>query len=201
MWFCVWCGRLDFCESEWGHCHWLSVCSAAGWLRGVSLQGTPVFVHAGPFANIAHGNSSVLADKIALKLVGPEGFVGKWSWNTQPLPWQETKWWTPLVMCVLVVSLMGQWLRLGSALTSAWRNSSTSNAATPACGLTWWCWWPPSVPWRCMEVGQRWVTAQFTGGLWNLYILVLMVVPMGSFQKDCFRKKLLKGRFAPSKEE
>uniref|UniRef100_A0A8P0S6I1 Monofunctional C1-tetrahydrofolate synthase, mitochondrial n=2 Tax=Canis lupus familiaris TaxID=9615 RepID=A0A8P0S6I1_CANLF len=37
--------------------------------------GTPVFVHAGPFANIAHGNSSVLADKIALKLVGQEGFV------------------------------------------------------------------------------------------------------------------------------
>ena len=26
------------------------------------------FVHAGPFANIAHGNSSILADKIALKL-------------------------------------------------------------------------------------------------------------------------------------
>lgn len=40
-------------------------------------QGTPVFVHAGPFANIAHGNSSVLADKIALKLVGEKGFVGK----------------------------------------------------------------------------------------------------------------------------
>lgn len=36
-----------------------------------------MFVHAGPFANIAHGNSSVLADKIALKLVGEEGFVGK----------------------------------------------------------------------------------------------------------------------------
>ncbi|XP_020842262.1 monofunctional C1-tetrahydrofolate synthase, mitochondrial isoform X2 [Phascolarctos cinereus] len=40
-----------------------------------TLEGTPVFVHAGPFANIAHGNSSVLADKIALKLVGGEGFV------------------------------------------------------------------------------------------------------------------------------
>ena len=39
------------------------------------LEGTPVFVHAGPFANIAHGNSSILADKIALKLVGREGFV------------------------------------------------------------------------------------------------------------------------------
>uniref|UniRef100_A0A2K5XZU3 C-1-tetrahydrofolate synthase, cytoplasmic n=1 Tax=Mandrillus leucophaeus TaxID=9568 RepID=A0A2K5XZU3_MANLE len=40
-----------------------------------TLEGTPVFVHAGPFANIAHGNSSILADRIALKLVGPEGFV------------------------------------------------------------------------------------------------------------------------------
>jgi methylenetetrahydrofolate dehydrogenase (NADP+) / methenyltetrahydrofolate cyclohydrolase / formyltetrahydrofolate synthetase len=38
-----------------------------------TLEGTPVFVHAGPFANIAHGNSSILADKIALKLVGTEG--------------------------------------------------------------------------------------------------------------------------------
>ncbi|XP_058774667.1 formate--tetrahydrofolate ligase [Vicia villosa] len=40
-----------------------------------TLEGTPVFVHAGPFANIAHGNSSIVADKIALKLVGPGGFV------------------------------------------------------------------------------------------------------------------------------
>uniref|UniRef100_A0A8C5I4L4 formate--tetrahydrofolate ligase n=1 Tax=Gouania willdenowi TaxID=441366 RepID=A0A8C5I4L4_GOUWI len=40
-----------------------------------TLEGTPVFVHAGPFANIAHGNSSVLADKLALKLVGEDGFV------------------------------------------------------------------------------------------------------------------------------
>ncbi|KAF9005654.1 FTHFS-domain-containing protein [Cyathus striatus] len=37
-----------------------------------TLQGTPVFVHAGPFANIAHGNSSILADKVALKLAGTE---------------------------------------------------------------------------------------------------------------------------------
>ncbi len=33
-----------------------------------TVEGTPVFVHAGPFANIAHGNSSIIADKIALKL-------------------------------------------------------------------------------------------------------------------------------------
>ena len=33
-----------------------------------TLEGTPVFVHAGPFANIAHGQSSILADRIALKL-------------------------------------------------------------------------------------------------------------------------------------
>ena len=33
-----------------------------------TLEGQAAFVHAGPFANIAHGNSSILADKIALKL-------------------------------------------------------------------------------------------------------------------------------------
>jgi formyltetrahydrofolate synthetase len=40
-----------------------------------TLEGTPAFVHAGPFANIAHGQSSILADQIALKLVGKEGYV------------------------------------------------------------------------------------------------------------------------------
>ena len=34
-----------------------------------TLEGGPAFVHAGPFANIAHGNSSVVADRIALKLL------------------------------------------------------------------------------------------------------------------------------------
>jgi methylenetetrahydrofolate dehydrogenase (NADP+)/methenyltetrahydrofolate cyclohydrolase/formyltetrahydrofolate synthetase len=33
-----------------------------------TLEGQPAFVHAGPFANIAHGNSSIIADKIAVKL-------------------------------------------------------------------------------------------------------------------------------------
>jgi methylenetetrahydrofolate dehydrogenase (NADP+) / methenyltetrahydrofolate cyclohydrolase / formyltetrahydrofolate synthetase len=37
-----------------------------------TLEGTPVFVHAGPFANISIGNSSILADKLALKLTGTE---------------------------------------------------------------------------------------------------------------------------------
>ena len=40
-----------------------------------TLEATPVLVHAGPFANIAHGNSSVLADDVGLKLVGESGFV------------------------------------------------------------------------------------------------------------------------------
>jgi formyltetrahydrofolate synthetase len=40
-----------------------------------TIEGTPVFVHTGPFANIAHGNSSILADQIALKLVGRDGYV------------------------------------------------------------------------------------------------------------------------------
>ena len=33
-----------------------------------TLEGQPAFIHAGPFANIAHGNSSILADRMALKL-------------------------------------------------------------------------------------------------------------------------------------
>jgi methylenetetrahydrofolate dehydrogenase (NADP+)/methenyltetrahydrofolate cyclohydrolase/formyltetrahydrofolate synthetase len=33
-----------------------------------TLEGQPAFVHAGPFANVAHGNSSIVADKIAVKL-------------------------------------------------------------------------------------------------------------------------------------
>jgi len=40
-----------------------------------TVEGTPVFVHAGPFANIAHGNSSIVADQMALKLVGKNGIV------------------------------------------------------------------------------------------------------------------------------
>ena len=33
-----------------------------------TVEGQPATVHAGPFANIAHGNSSIIADQIALKL-------------------------------------------------------------------------------------------------------------------------------------
>ena len=40
-----------------------------------TVENTPAFIHAGPFANIAHGNSSIIADQIALRLVGKDGFV------------------------------------------------------------------------------------------------------------------------------
>ena len=40
-----------------------------------TVEQTPVMVHAGPFANISTGNSSVVADQIALKLVGEDGYV------------------------------------------------------------------------------------------------------------------------------
>ncbi|MGB3905818.1 MAG: formate--tetrahydrofolate ligase [Anaerolineae bacterium] len=39
-----------------------------------TLENSPAFVHAGPFANIAHGNSSIIADMIGLKLV-PDGYL------------------------------------------------------------------------------------------------------------------------------
>jgi formyltetrahydrofolate synthetase len=40
-----------------------------------TLARRPGFVHCGPFANIAQGNSSIIADKIALKLIGEDGYV------------------------------------------------------------------------------------------------------------------------------
>lgn len=53
----------------------LTVLLCPPWCVLQTLEGTPVLVHAGPFANIAHGNSSVIADQIGLKLVGQDGFV------------------------------------------------------------------------------------------------------------------------------
>ena len=49
-----------------------------------TLEGTPALVHAGPFANIAHGNSSVVADMLALKLVGPNVSAQRTSVATAP---------------------------------------------------------------------------------------------------------------------
>ncbi len=40
-----------------------------------TLEGQPVLVHAGPFANISIGASSVIADKIALKLLGTPKYL------------------------------------------------------------------------------------------------------------------------------
>ena len=33
-----------------------------------TLEGTPALVHTGPFANIAHGNSSIIADQIGMSV-------------------------------------------------------------------------------------------------------------------------------------
>ena len=33
-----------------------------------TLEGQPVLMHCGPFANIAHGNNSLIADRSAMKL-------------------------------------------------------------------------------------------------------------------------------------
>jgi formate--tetrahydrofolate ligase len=45
----------------------------------LTTDGTPAFIHAGPFANIAHGTSSVICQKLALKLadfvVNESGFA------------------------------------------------------------------------------------------------------------------------------
>ncbi|XP_058235586.1 C-1-tetrahydrofolate synthase, cytoplasmic isoform X2 [Hemibagrus wyckioides] len=40
-----------------------------------TLEGTPVFLHFSPLADVAWGSPSIMADRMALKLVGPQGFV------------------------------------------------------------------------------------------------------------------------------
>jgi len=39
-----------------------------------TVENTPAFVHAGPFANIAHGNSSIISDQIGLKMLS-DGYI------------------------------------------------------------------------------------------------------------------------------
>ena len=68
-----------------------------------TLEGDPVLVHAGPFANIAHGNSSILADKIALKLVGPEGFVGKSDMSFHDSPDQRYQWYFENIPTLIIM--------------------------------------------------------------------------------------------------
>ena len=45
-----------------------------------TLEGTLMLVHMSPFANIAHVNSSIVANKIALKLVGARWISNSKSW-------------------------------------------------------------------------------------------------------------------------
>ncbi|XP_016372166.1 C-1-tetrahydrofolate synthase, cytoplasmic-like [Sinocyclocheilus rhinocerous] len=40
-----------------------------------TVEGTPVFLHTSPLADTAQGSPSILADKLALKMVGSKGFV------------------------------------------------------------------------------------------------------------------------------
>ena len=51
-----------------------------------TLEGQPALIHCGPFANIAHGNNSLVADLIALKLgdyvVTECGFGSEWGWRS-----------------------------------------------------------------------------------------------------------------------
>ena len=72
-------GRIVFCLNRAGQPLTLEDLQVAGavtvLLRDAllpnlmqTLEGQPALVHAGPFANVAHGNSSIVADRIALKL-------------------------------------------------------------------------------------------------------------------------------------
>jgi formate--tetrahydrofolate ligase len=72
-------GRIIVAETRDGHAVTMEDLRAAGAMTVLlrdaikpnlvqTVEGGPAFVHAGPFANIAHGNSSVVADRVALKL-------------------------------------------------------------------------------------------------------------------------------------
>jgi methylenetetrahydrofolate dehydrogenase (NADP+)/methenyltetrahydrofolate cyclohydrolase/formyltetrahydrofolate synthetase len=93
-----------------------------------TLEGTPVFVHAGPFANIAHGNSSILADQIALKLAGiPSSSSASAADNSEEEPGNFNFKCSVLLFHKYQVMLLP---RLDSALTWAWKSFSISNADT-----------------------------------------------------------------------
>ena len=77
-----------------------------------TIEGQPVLVHAGPFGNIALGQSSIIADRVALKLsdihVTESGFGSEIGyekfWNVKchmsglkpdPTPAKTWAWWKP----------------------------------------------------------------------------------------------------------
>ena len=71
-----------------------------------TLEGQPCLMHAGPFANIAHGNSSLIADLMGLKLgdyvVTESGFGSDMGWRSSstssaaPAASAPTRWcWSP----------------------------------------------------------------------------------------------------------
>ncbi len=72
-------GRILIGTTPDGHPVWAEDMGAAGAMAALlrdairpnlvqTAEHTPAFVHAGPFGNIAHGNSSVVADQIAVRL-------------------------------------------------------------------------------------------------------------------------------------
>lgn len=80
-----------------------------------TVERTPVLVHAGPFANISIGQSSIVADQIALKL------VGEVTPNFTPNLVKKNK----ISNFCRMVSVLP---RLASVLILAWRSSLISNA-------------------------------------------------------------------------
>ncbi len=40
-----------------------------------TAEGNPAFIHGGPFANFSHGTNSIISTRLALRLVGANGFV------------------------------------------------------------------------------------------------------------------------------
>ena len=69
-----------------------------------TLENTPALVHAGPFTNVAHGNSSILADLIGIKtadyLMTESGFADIGA-EKQPMPLQRAE----ADACVIVATI------------------------------------------------------------------------------------------------
>ena len=112
-----------------------------------TLEGQPCLMHCGPFANIAHGNSSLIADLIGLKLgeyvVTESASDPTWGWRNSSTSSAES----------------AAWLRVPSSSSAPSAPSSTTAKATISqrsrpgwrtCAATWGS-WPSSgsrVSWR-----------------------------------------------------
>ena len=131
-----------------------------------TLEGTPAFIHGGPFANIAHGCNSIMATRMALKLgdyvVTEAGFAADLGAEKFLDIKCRMAGLTPAA--VVVVATVRPWRRACPTCSSMW---ATSKMCT-ACPVWWpstpspptprpsWTWWRPSAG----SWGSMWPSAR-----------------------------------------